>query len=228
MRSALARSPLMSMPAQTTRAPVRHSLHPPGSWSRRIPPPREPHLRITAPTDIWAYSCSAFFLPSQPIPHLCVKPNDGPPEKDVSSGVPADTHLAAPFHARADRAFGVRNVHTRVEHGRLMQQIGFRADDLHLSAERTRRVTVQLHGGTITQLQQAGVNILDSNVHGGTRSIHDLGERIARLQFPASKGLYMRCRHDAVDRRAQLSAVEQLLCAAEFRLPVIGLHTMNA
>src|ERR1700692_1662682 len=71
-------------------------------------------------------------LPPKPEPYFFVYPNQWPPKKNITRGIPADPDFSTAFHPRANRSVGIRDGHAGVKNWRFMQQRRFRADHQHV------------------------------------------------------------------------------------------------
>src|ERR1700688_5003937 len=68
-------------------------------------------------------------LPAKPEPYFFVYPNQRPPEKDITRGIPTDTNFSLAFHSHANAAVGIRDGHASVKNRRFVKPIRFGADN---------------------------------------------------------------------------------------------------
>src|ERR1700726_5170296 len=83
------------------------------------------------------------FLPAKPEPEFFVPPNQRPPEKNITRGIPTHTNFSPAFHSHANRAVGIRYAHASVKNRSFVEQIRFGADNQYIAAERARWIAIQ-------------------------------------------------------------------------------------
>src|SRR5271167_1695351 len=125
---------------------------------------------------------STVFLPPQPVPRLRIRPQKQPSEKHIARGIPSDANLAPAFHARSNGAIAIGHSHTCIKDRRLVNCLGFGANDHHVATERPCGVAVQFDHCFLAHLQQTRIDISDSHIYNRLRGIHDFRKGVARLK----------------------------------------------
>src|SRR5271154_6126666 len=168
------------------------------------------------------------FLPTEPIPNFAVQPKRRLAENHVGRGIPADANFAAAFHSGANGTIVIAQSDASVKDGRFANDFASGTDHLHVTIKVAGRITVEFDDGFLAAFEQAGFGVVDGDVDGGLGGVDDFGEGVALNEFAADKIFDVGSGDDAVDRRAQLSAIHGLGGAIDFGFPEVGLDAVDA